>query len=60
VKLTLLASKQMPLLPLNCNHAVVSLIYGTLGHASTDFAGSLNRTNVELKHKRRAVSLVRH
>jgi CRISPR-associated endoribonuclease Cas6 len=42
VKLTLLASKQPTLLPLNYNHAVASLIYDTLGHASTEFASRLH------------------
>lgn len=42
VKLTLLASKQATLLPLSYNHAVASLIYDTLGHASTDFATRLH------------------
>ena len=38
VKLTLLATKQATTLPLNYNHAVASLIYDTLGHASAAFA----------------------
>lgn len=42
VKLTLQASKQATLLPLNYNHAVASLIYDTVGHASTDFATRLH------------------
>jgi CRISPR-associated endoribonuclease Cas6 len=42
VKLTLLASKQATVLPLNYNHAVASLIYDTLGNASTDFATRLH------------------
>ncbi|HEX8137569.1 MAG TPA: CRISPR-associated endoribonuclease Cas6 [Pyrinomonadaceae bacterium] len=35
-------SKPATLLPLNYNHAVASLIYNTLGHASTDFAARLH------------------
>ncbi|HEX8142892.1 MAG TPA: CRISPR-associated endoribonuclease Cas6 [Pyrinomonadaceae bacterium] len=42
VRLTLLASKQATLLPLNYNHAVASLIYDTLGSASTEFATRLH------------------
>jgi CRISPR-associated endoribonuclease Cas6 len=42
VKLTLLASKQATLLPLNYNHAVASLIYDTLGSASNEFATRLH------------------
>lgn len=42
VKLTLLASAKATRLPLNYNHAVASLIYDTLGQASTDFAARLH------------------
>jgi CRISPR-associated endoribonuclease Cas6 len=42
VKLILRVSKPATLLPLNYNHAVASLIYNTLGHASTDFAARLH------------------
>src|SRR2546421_198581 len=42
VILTLLATKQATLLPINYNHAVGSLIYDTLGNASTDFASRLH------------------
>jgi CRISPR-associated endoribonuclease Cas6 len=42
VKLKLRASRQATLLPLNYNHAVASLIYETLGNASTDFATRLH------------------
>lgn len=42
VKLTLQASNRATLLPLNYNHAVASLIYNTIGLASTDFAARLH------------------
>jgi len=42
VKLTLQATKPATLLPLNYNHAVASLIYETLGQASTEFAARLH------------------
>ena len=42
MKLTLLATKQATLLPLSYNYAVASLIYDTIGHASTDFAARLH------------------
>ena len=42
VKLTLLATQQATTLPLNYNHAVASLIYDTLGHASAAFAARLH------------------
>jgi CRISPR-associated endoribonuclease Cas6 len=42
VKLTLRASEQATLLPLNYSHAVASLIYDTLGKASSDFAARLH------------------
>lgn len=42
VKLTLQATKQATHLPLNYNHAVASLIYDTLGQASTEFAARLH------------------
>lgn len=42
VKLILLAREQATRLPLNYNHAVASLIYDTLGLASTDFASRLH------------------
>jgi CRISPR-associated endoribonuclease Cas6 len=42
VKLTLQATKQATLLPFNYNHALASLIYDTLGNASTDFATRLH------------------
>jgi CRISPR-associated endoribonuclease Cas6 len=42
VKLTLQASQRATLLPLNYNHAVASLIYDTVGHASTAFAARLH------------------
>jgi CRISPR-associated endoribonuclease Cas6 len=42
VKLTLLAVEKATWLPFNYNHAVASLIYDTLGHASTAFAARLH------------------
>lgn len=42
VKLTLVATKQATLLPLNYNHAVAALIYSTLGQASAEFASRLH------------------
>ncbi|MCI0488013.1 MAG: CRISPR-associated endoribonuclease Cas6 [Blastocatellia bacterium] len=42
VNLTLLARERAARLPLNYNHAVASLIYGTLGNSSTDFAARLH------------------
>lgn len=42
VKLTLAALKRATLLPLNYQYAVASLIYATLGHASTEFAARLH------------------
>ena len=42
VKLTLLASEQATLLPLNYNYHIASLIYDTIGLASTDFAARLH------------------
>jgi CRISPR-associated endoribonuclease Cas6 len=42
VKLTLAATKRAASLPLSYNHAVASLIYDTLGNASTDFASRLH------------------
>lgn len=42
VKLTLQASQRATLLTLNYNHAVASLIYDTVGRASTDFAARLH------------------
>src|SRR2546423_5593893 len=42
VKLTLGALKRATLLPLNYQYAVASLIYATLGQASTDFAMMLH------------------
>src|SRR5256885_16030189 len=42
VKLTLQAAAPTIVLPLNYNHAVASLIYDTLGNASTDFAARLH------------------
>jgi CRISPR-associated endoribonuclease Cas6 len=42
VKLTLMASKQKTMLPLNYNHAVAGLIYRTLGNASEEFAAMLH------------------
>lgn len=42
VKLTLLAVEKATWLPLNYNHAVASLIYYTLGHASVEFAARLH------------------
>lgn len=42
VKLTLQATKPTTVLPLNYNHAVASLIYDTLGQASTEFAARLH------------------
>lgn len=42
VKLTLMASRQKTMLPLNYNHAVAGLIYRTLGKASEAFAAMLH------------------
>jgi CRISPR-associated endoribonuclease Cas6 len=42
VELTLQATKPATVLPLNYNHAVASLIYDTLGQASTAFASRLH------------------
>lgn len=42
VKLTLRALRRATLLPINYQYAVASLIYATLGHASTDFAMMLH------------------
>lgn len=42
VKLTLTALKRATTLPLNYQHAVASLIYDTLGHASAEFAARLH------------------
>ena len=42
VNLTLLALDRVTQLPLNYNHAVASLIYGTLGNASEEFATMLH------------------
>lgn len=52
VKLTLLATEQATLLPLNYNHAVASLIYDTLGHASTDFATRLHDEGFSINGRR--------
>lgn len=42
VKLTLTALERATPLPLNYQHAVASLIYATLGHASSEFAARLH------------------
>jgi CRISPR-associated endoribonuclease Cas6 len=52
VKLTLLASKRATLLPLNYNHAVASLVYDTLGQASSDFAARLHEEGFSIDGRR--------
>jgi CRISPR-associated endoribonuclease Cas6 len=52
VKLTLLATNQATVLPLNYNHAVASLIYDTLGQASTDFAARLHDEGFSIDGRR--------
>jgi CRISPR-associated endoribonuclease Cas6 len=42
VKLTLIALKRATALPLNYQHAVASLVYSTLAHASAEFASRLH------------------
>jgi CRISPR-associated endoribonuclease Cas6 len=44
VKLTLTAFERATMLPLNYQHAVASMIYATLGQASTTFAARLHDT----------------
>ena len=52
VNLTLLARERAARLPLNYNHAVASLIYGTLGNSSTDFAARLHDEGFNLNGRR--------
>ena len=47
VLLTLIADQPRASLPLNYNHAVASLIYGILSHASVDFASKLHDSGYE-------------
>lgn len=52
VKLTLRASNQATLLPLNYNYAVSSLIYHTLSNSSIDFAAQLHDEGFDVEGRK--------
>ena len=57
VRLTLLATESQTLLPFNYNYAVASLIYKTIGQASSEYAQRLHDEGYTAEHRSQTLYL---